>query len=120
MEPDQNSPATVPPGTALLAISVDQEDGRTTMILAGELDASTAPALRERLVEVGSDHEGDLVLHIGSLTFIDSSGLALFIAQHKKQQSQGSEFLISAATPMARRLFQITGLSDVFSVVPVE
>src|ERR1700685_66959 len=114
-----------PEGTAAvhrpsLEIVVRRGIGRTEVVMAGELDDSTAPILRDRLVQVTANLVGDLVLDIGLLTFVDSTGLALFVAQHKKLQSTGSHLIIVSPGPMARRLFEITGLTQVLSIEPPE
>jgi anti-anti-sigma factor len=124
MTPEADSPsdAKVPDNGGAVAhrpsleIVVRRAAGRTQVVVAGELDDSTAPILRERLVQVTANLVGDLVLDIGLLTFVDSTGLALFVAQHKKLQSMGSQLIIVSPGPMARRLFEITGLTQVFTV----
>ena len=99
-----------------LEIVVRRGVERTQVVVAGELDDSTAPILRGHLVQVTANLVGDLVLDIGLLTFVDSTGLALFVAQHKKLQSTGSHLIIVSPGPMARRLFEITGLTQVLTV----
>jgi anti-anti-sigma factor len=99
-----------------LEIVVHRGVGRTEVVMAGELDDSTAPILRDRLVQVTANLVGDLVLDIGLLTFVDSTGLALFVAQHKKLESTGSHLIIVSPRPMARRLFEITGLTEVLTI----
>jgi anti-anti-sigma factor len=121
----QESVTAVPLGVAAggeplpLQVVVRPGEGCTTVIVAGELDDSTAPDLRERLAQVTADLVGDLVLDIGLLTFVDSTGLALFVAQHKKLRSQGSRLIISSPSPMARRLMEITGLTRILSIEPL-
>lgn len=62
---------------APLQITVSQMEDRTLIVVAGELDDFTAPFLRRRLTEEIEDGAGEVVLDIGLLTFVDSSGLAL-------------------------------------------
>ncbi len=99
-------------------VSVSASDEGVVLVVEGELDMSTAPILREALIDVTEDLEGDLMLDIGLLTFIDSSGLALFVAEHNKLQSFGHALVICAATPRATRLFEIAGLHKVLTVRP--
>ena len=110
--------AAVAAPTPSLQIVVRRVGGRTRVVMAGELDDSTAPILRERLVQVTADLVGDLVLDIGMLSFVDSTGLALFVALHKKLQSIGTALTIASPSPMARRLFEITGLSQILAIEP--
>jgi len=88
------------------------------VVLAGELDGATALFLSEQLRQVTADLVGDLTMDIGLLTFIDSTGLSLLVSLHKQLQARERTFTVRDPTPMARRLFQITGLDDVLTLVP--
>jgi anti-sigma B factor antagonist len=104
---------------APLQVFVSQKDERTQMILMGQLDLATAPLLAQEFLKVAQS-DADVVLDIGLLTFIDSTGLSLFVSQHKKLQAEGHELVIYSPTPRARRLFEITGLTDVFTIDPAQ
>jgi anti-anti-sigma factor len=104
------------PGT--FQIDVGVKSGRCTMVLSGELDVSTAPLLRDRLVEVTDELETELILDIGGLTFIDSTGLSLIVSEHKTLKARGTELVVCRPTRMAQRLFEISGLDSVLSIRP--
>jgi anti-anti-sigma factor len=99
-----------------LQISVGVTSGRCTMVLSGELDVATAPLLRDRLAEVTDELETELVLDIGGLTFIDSTGLSLLVSEHKALKARGAELVVCSPTRMAQRLFEISGLDAVLSI----
>jgi anti-sigma B factor antagonist len=99
-----------------LQILVRHRAEHAYVVLSGELDGATAPFLLRTLVEVNDTLEGDLVLDINQLSFIDSTGLSVFVSQQKQLNSSGKKLVIYAPTPMARRLFQITGLEDVLTI----
>jgi anti-sigma B factor antagonist len=101
-----------------LQISVTQLEDQVNLALAGELDGSTAPFLMNQFVDLNAVHSGDMVLDIAQLTFIDSTGLSVFVSQHKKLKAQGRRLVIFAPSSMARQLFDITGLGDVLSIEP--
>jgi anti-sigma B factor antagonist len=103
-----------------LQILVSHLKEHAYVVLAGELDGATAPFLVRTLVEVNETLEGDLVLDIKQLSFIDSTGLSVFVSQHKKLSAKGQRFVIYGPTAMARRLFQITGLEDVLTIEPLD
>ena len=105
---------------APLQITVSQMEDRTLIVVAGELDDFTAPFLRQRLTEEIEDGAGDVVLDIGLLTFVDSSGLALFLTAHKALGAVGRKLVIFSPTRTARRLFQITQLTDFLNIEPPE
>jgi anti-sigma B factor antagonist len=102
-----------------LQILVSHLKDHTHVALAGELDGATAPFLVRTLVEVNATLEGDLVLDITQLSFIDSTGLSVFVSQQKKVSAEGHRFVIYGPTALARRLFQITGLEDVLTIEPL-
>jgi anti-sigma B factor antagonist len=107
-------------GDSPLQIVVSHLKEHAYVVLTGELDGATAPFLVRTLVEVNETVEGDLVLDIKKLSFIDSTGLSVFVSQHKNLSAKGRKLVIYAPTAMARRLFQITGLEDVLTIEPLD
>jgi anti-sigma B factor antagonist len=105
-------------GAPPLQVFVSRGESTTRVVLAGELDGATALFLSEQLRQVTADLVGDLTMDIGLLTFIDSTGLSLLVSLHKQLQARERTFTVRDPTPMARRLFQITGLDDVLTLVP--
>jgi anti-sigma B factor antagonist len=101
-----------------LQILVSHRTAQAYVVLSGELDGATAPFLMRTLVELNETLEGDLVLDIGQLSFIDSTGLSVFVSQQKQLGAKGKQLVIHGPTPMARRLFQITGLENMFTIEP--
>jgi anti-sigma B factor antagonist len=125
MVPDETpTDPTTPAGKFLedspLQILVSHLKEHAYVVLAGELDGATAPFLVRTLVEVNETLEGDLVLDIKKLSFIDSTGLSVFVSQHKTLSAKGRKLVIYAPTAMARRLFQITGLEEVLTIEPLD
>jgi anti-sigma B factor antagonist len=114
----------VPPGdpmpkpVTLLEISLSQMEDQTLVVLAGELDQSTAPTLRAELLAAIEDIRGEFVLDIEKVTFLDSTGLGLFVSAHKKIEALGSTLIIFAPNAMVRRTFEITGLTGVLTIRP--
>jgi anti-sigma B factor antagonist len=103
-----------------LQILVSHVNDDVYVALAGELDGATAPFLVRTLVEVNQSLEGDLVLDIKQLSFIDSTGLSVFVSQQKKLSAKGRKLVIYAPTPMTSRLFEITGLEEVLTIRPLD
>jgi anti-anti-sigma factor len=101
-------------------VSISHMDDRTLVVLAGELDDATVPTLHHALLDPINHLKDHLVLDIGMLTFLDSSGLGLFVAVHKKLESKGCKLTIFAPTPMARRVLEITGLTEVLTIQPAK
>ena len=79
--------------------------------LCGELDLDGVPGLGGRLVGV----EGDVTLDCSGLTFLDSSGLALFVTTHRACQARGAKLAIVNPSRCVIRLLELTGLSTLLT-----
>jgi anti-sigma B factor antagonist len=84
----------------------------------GEIDAHTAPSLKERLlglVEQGADR---LVLDLTGVTFIESVGLGTLVATRKRLRPYDKSLCLVLAIDQTvlRRTFEITGLTKVFPI----
>lgn len=112
------TPTTNGTGTSQLQVFVSRVGRTTRVVMAGELDDAGAVSLTEQLRQVAADLVGDLVVDIGLLTFIDSTGLSLLVSLDKKVRSSGHALTVADPTPMARRLFEITALDQVLTVEP--
>lgn len=117
--PGPSTIASVPddaPSAALLDLRV--EAGPTTTIaLVGELDPATAPQLDaeiERLL--GTDRIDRMVLDLAELTFLDSSGLRVFVTARELLTSRGGELVLQRPSANTQRLLDITGLGEIISV----
>ncbi len=75
----------------------------------GELDLAGTEGLSDWLVEISGSK---LVIDLSELTFIDSSGLAAII-QAKK--ALGGAVVLTRPQPNVRRVFELTGLSDLLT-----
>ena len=90
------------------------EAGTVTLAPAGEIDVSTAPQMRELLVDaIASGHP--VVVDLGAVTFIDSTGIGVFVMAHKRLDANGSMMVLCAPTEQVRALLEITGLDAVMA-----
>lgn len=98
-------------------ISEESSGGNAVLSVAGELDIATAPELRDRLEEViDRVAQGTVVVDLLKVTFIDSTALGVLISGLKRSQSAGGVFRIVVAESRILRIFEITGLTDLFSI----
>ncbi len=79
--------------------------------LAGEIDAHTAP----RLVEA-FEGDGDLVLDLSEIEFVDSSGLRVLIDLHQARAAAGASFVIRRPSSAVQRLLEVSGVGEYLTV----
>jgi len=96
-----------------MEIIQNADSGKLTVTLNGRLDTVTAPELEKVLV---LDGVTELVFDVAGLEYVSSAGLRLFLSAHKRMIKQGG-MTISGARPVVREVFDITGFSDIFTLV---
>ena len=52
--------------------------------IGGEIDVYTAPRLRERLIEMVDAGENQVVIDLGRVEFLDSTGLGVLVGAHRR------------------------------------
>lgn len=85
-------------------------DGWSLARVAGELDIATAPKLREQLLAAISAHGPRLVLDLGDVGFLDSTGLGVIVGVLKRARTLGGDLRLVCPTSSVRRVFEITAL----------
>lgn len=91
---------------------LEQTAERVVLAVSGELDVATAPTLGARLQAVAAGAE--LVLDLGGVVFMDSSGLRVLIAERDRR---GALEVVRPA-PVVARLLDLAGLAEHFGVTP--
>lgn len=99
-----------------LSIQVVERSGRTVLLLAGELDVSSAPAMRRRLVEVLADGHVDLVADLSGVSFVDSSGLGILVGGVRRTRTRGGDLVLCGLEGSVRDVVELTGLDRAFTV----
>ena len=95
------------------SISTSNDNGRSVLVVRGELDLATAPDLEEAVFEhLDAGHE--VVVDLRELAFMDSSGLRVLVKGHTRAVEGGPRFLIvrpREGTEVAK-ILTIAGLSQ--------
>lgn len=92
-----------------LEVEVFPDHGRVVVAPRGEIDLATVDPLRERLNELERVGFRSIVLDLRHVTFIDSAGLHLVLAEVK---NDGIDFAVIPGPAQVQRLFEITGLIE--------
>jgi stage II sporulation protein AA (anti-sigma F factor antagonist) len=80
--------------------------------VAGELDLSTADRLTERVRTVPTD--GDVVLDLRAVSFMDSRGMLALLNAQKALRARGGELLLADVSRPVRRVLELTRVWDLF------
>jgi anti-sigma B factor antagonist len=86
--------------------------------VAGEVDACTAPALRERVRELAADGAAHVIADLSQVDFLDSSGLGALVGGLKRLREDGGSLALVITAPRILRVLQITGLTQALATWP--
>lgn len=101
-----------------LSVMSRQEGSRTVISVTGEIDVYTAPTLRERLNELVAAGHYDLVVDMGGVDFLDSTGLGVLVGGLKRARSHDGSLRLVCDQEKILKVFRITGLTKVFPIHP--
>jgi anti-sigma B factor antagonist len=92
------------------------DDGSARVLqLVGELDISSAPALREQLRDLLAA-DADVVVDLSTLSFMDSSGISVLIVAHKRSLEQGRRLTLRRPGGPVAKVLEVSGTDQVFSI----
>ena len=93
-----------------LDIEVRTEGNVCVVVVGGEVDMATAPQLDAALATV----EGDVVVDLAAVTFLDSSGIGVLVKAAQRASAAGHVLRTRAERDNVWRTLQITSLADLF------
>ncbi len=76
----------------------------------GEIDLHSAPQLRAALLKVSEAPAPQVVVDLGEVTFIDSTGIGVLVGALKRARESGGDVHFCGVQSRVRRVFEITGL----------
>jgi anti-sigma B factor antagonist len=99
-------------------LETTERDGCSVVSVTGELDVATAPRLREVLIGLITSGHHRLVVDLGWVDFIDSTGLGVLIGALKRLRSHDGRLDLVIDDPRVLKVFDITGLDQIFTIHP--
>ena len=88
---------------------------RTVVEVDGEIDVSTADALRDELSVLLERDRTDLVIDLRQVRFMDSTGLGLLVGTLKKVRNLGGTLQLVIDSERLLKVFRITALLQVIT-----
>ena len=93
-----------------------REVGAATVItVSGELDIHTAPDLTEVLSPASAAGQ-PVIVDLTDVTFMDSSGLSVFVTALKRAREAGTTLVLVVSEPRVMRVFSITGIDTLIDI----
>ncbi len=90
------------------------------MALTGEIDLYQSPAVKEELNQLIDQKVGRILVDLSAVTYMDSSGLALFIECFQRISAYGGKLALFGLQPTVLHIFEVARLNEVFRLFPDE
>ena len=102
---------------AQLTIKDRQADGVTILDLSGKITIGEGSVqLREAVRRLLDDGKKKILLNLGDVSYVDSSGIGELVSAYTTVRNQGGELKLLNLTKKVHDLLQITKLYTVFDV----
>lgn len=90
-------------------------DTQIIRVEARRIDAAVAIQFKDEVRARADRDVGRVILDLGEVEFLDSSGLGAVVAAYK-QVAPGQTLELAALTPPVRRVFQLTRMDTIFTI----
>jgi len=104
-----------------MKVSTRQQDDVTIVDLSGQIKLGEGSSvLRDTVKDLAAKGQKRILLNLGDVTYIDSSGVGELVAAFTSVRNQGGELKLLNLTKKVHDLLQITKLYTVFQVMDDE
>jgi anti-sigma B factor antagonist len=94
-------------------LAADRDGRRARLVLSGELDMGARFQAEQALDQLLAAPVEHLVVDLGEVTFVDSSGMGLILEVDERARQEGFNLRLLPARPEVQRVFELAGVADV-------
>jgi anti-anti-sigma factor len=96
--------------------TIERRDDRMVVAPEGDIDAASAAAMRQVLQQIVEREEYRAIdVDMSAVTFLDSSGLGMFVAAQRAATARGITLRLREPGPMVRMVLEVTNLNTILT-----
>ena len=95
---------------------VRREGNASVVEVHGEVDMHSSPELHVLLRQVCEDHPAKLVVDLGQVEYMDSSGIGTLVEIFRRVKGFRGDMVLVSLQPRVRGVFEITKLDKFFTI----
>ncbi len=95
-----------------------KEEGAVVLEITGRLDVTNSEIIQDKFTEIIERGDTQLAVDCSDLEYISSSGLRAFLLLVKKINASKGRCALFGLTPDIKEVFDISGFSGLFTIVP--
>lgn len=90
-------------------------EGCAVVYAQGDIDVETSRSMQAALADA-LQRSACVIVDLGEVGFVDSSGLSALVWGHRGANGAGGSLRVRGASPIVRRVLDITGLAPLFLI----
>jgi anti-sigma B factor antagonist len=103
-----------PPAPGQLAVEITRDAESIVVSLTGELDLATVQTFERYLREAEATSPARLVVDLGTLAFMDSTGLQTLLRSAERAHASGYQLALRRGPNQVQRVFELTRTIEAF------
>ncbi|MBX3363769.1 MAG: STAS domain-containing protein [Phycisphaeraceae bacterium] len=103
-----------------IEIELRQHADAAIVVARGDIDMSGSPLLRENLRQALASRINRVVVDLGGVEYMDSSGLATLVEALKNAKTAGTRLLLCNMRDRVRAIFEIARLDKFFTIASTQ
>ena len=94
-------------------ISAERDTRKARLVLGGDLDMAARFQAEQALDQLLSEPVEQLVVDLGEVTFVDSTGMGLVLELDDRARTDGFKLRLLRGPDDVQRVFELAGVADV-------
>jgi len=94
----------------------DDEKDLWTIEVTVDIDMYSVPDFKELIYDCIAKHKADFLIDCAGMDYIDSTGLGVLVSCFFKVKEYGRNIKIIGLKPHIMKIFEITGLQNIFDL----
>lgn len=97
-------------------VTVSYEDDEVLVAVRGEIDLYTGPMLWERVSAALDAARPRVVMDIGGVSFMDSTGISVLVMALRRLREDGGVLVVRSPSRTIFKLLELTGVANLVTV----
>ncbi|AXQ29760.1 anti-sigma factor antagonist [Solimonas sp. K1W22B-7] len=99
-----------------MTFRISEDGGAATVFLTGDIDLETSPLARQTLLKA-VDKGLPVVVDMGGVSYMDSSGIASLVEAFQRAKTAGHEFSLVRVGGAVQKVLALARLDKVFRIL---
>lgn len=98
-------------------IIINNELGKTLVVLKGRIDTTNADQFQQDIAPLMEGEHPDIEIDCSEMSYTSSQGLRIFLLLQKSVNARGGKMVLRKMNPQVKEVFDITGFSNIITIL---